>query len=77
MVLVDDFTLENGATWMWQGVPRYFQECLSKEEFYANAHQVVKKGSRKLSFDGRLWHAAGKNHTDVMLMFDHFLYKTF
>lgn len=64
MVLVDDFTLENGATWMWQG-SHDISECPSKEEFYANAHQVVGKKGSVVVFDGRLWHAAGKNHTDV------------
>ena len=39
MVLVDDFTLENGATWMWQG--SHDIQSARQEEFYANAHQVV------------------------------------
>lgn len=64
MVLVDDFTEENGATWMWRG--SHTQPTTpDAETFYANAKQVIGPKGSVVVFDGRLWHAAGKNQTEI------------
>ena len=65
MVMVDDFTVENGATWMWSG--SHSREFVpSNEEFFNNAKQVTGTKGSVVIFDGRIWHAAGKNHTDIL-----------
>ncbi|TKC03689.1 phytanoyl-CoA dioxygenase family protein [Pedobacter frigoris] len=63
MVILDDFTLDNGATYM-----------LSKSHlgdvkpdnvyFYGHADRALAKKGSVVLFDANLWHAAGKNNTD-------------
>jgi ectoine hydroxylase-related dioxygenase (phytanoyl-CoA dioxygenase family) len=63
MVVLDDFTLENGATHFLSGSHKR-EEKPDEEYFYKNADRaVVKKGSI-IAFDANLWHATGKNYTD-------------
>ncbi len=63
MVILDDFTLENGATYLLSGSHK-LEERPTDEYFYANADRaVVKKGSIIL-FDSNVWHATGKNNTN-------------
>lgn len=63
MVILDDFTLENGATYLLSGSHK-LEERPTDEYFYKNADRaVVKKGSI-IMFDSNLWHATGKNNTD-------------
>jgi len=63
MVILDDFTLENGATYFLSGSHKQ-EERPTDEYFYKNADRaVVKKGSIIL-FDSNVWHATGKNNTD-------------
>ena len=63
MVMVDEFTIENGATWMWSG-SQTREHVPPEDEFYANAQQVTGPAGSIVIFDGRIWHAAGKNVTD-------------
>ncbi|MET3114447.1 ectoine hydroxylase-related dioxygenase (phytanoyl-CoA dioxygenase family) [Pedobacter sp. CG_S7] len=63
MVVLDDFTMENGATYFLSGSHK---SDLKPEQqyFYESAERaLVKKGSVVL-FDSNLWHAAGKNNTN-------------
>lgn len=64
MVILDDFTLENGATHFLSGSHKR-EEKPDDDYFYKNADRaIVKKGSI-IAFDANLWHATGKNYTDL------------
>jgi hypothetical protein len=63
MVILDDFTLENGATYFLSGSHKN-EARPDNDFFFKNADRaVVKKGSI-IAFDSNLWHATGKNLTD-------------
>ena len=59
---LDNFTLENGATYY---LPRSHKiaEMPTKEFFYANAKRACCKAGDMIIFNGRLVHAAGMNST--------------
>lgn len=63
IVMLDDFTEENGATWLmrrghiWSFKP-------SDIEFKELAFQVVGKSGSVAVFNSNMWHAAGENKTD-------------
>jgi ectoine hydroxylase-related dioxygenase (phytanoyl-CoA dioxygenase family) len=63
-ILLDDFTLENGATWF---VPRSHKrastEPPSREAFERDAERLVAPAGSVFFFDALLWHAGGDNHT--------------
>jgi ectoine hydroxylase-related dioxygenase (phytanoyl-CoA dioxygenase family) len=61
-ILLDDFTVENGATWFlpcsqWQADPP------GPDEFYQRASRLIAPAGSVLFFNARLWHAGGDNHT--------------
>lgn len=63
LVMLDDFTLENGATFLLS------QSHLKDEKpedkyFYENAERALGKAGSILLFDSLTWHAAGLNKTD-------------
>jgi ectoine hydroxylase-related dioxygenase (phytanoyl-CoA dioxygenase family) len=62
IVLLDDFTEENGATYLLSGSHR---EDVRPEEsyFYQKADRAIAKKGSIILFDSNLWHAAGKNTT--------------
>lgn len=63
LVMLDDFTLENGATHLLS----YSQteaEKPSQQDFIARADRATGKRGSILFFDSRLWHATGRNKTD-------------
>jgi ectoine hydroxylase-related dioxygenase (phytanoyl-CoA dioxygenase family) len=63
MIVLDDFTIENGATYFLSGSHKR-DDKPADDYFYNNAERAtVKKGSIIL-FDSNLWHSAGKNNTD-------------
>ncbi|MCG8314838.1 MAG: phytanoyl-CoA dioxygenase family protein [Pseudomonadales bacterium] len=63
MVMVDEFTKENGATYILPGSQN--QEFKPEDNhFYSNARQALGSAGSVVIFDGRLWHAAGRNITD-------------
>jgi hypothetical protein len=64
LVMLDDFTLENGATYLLSG-SHLEPERPTDERFYREAERAVAPAGSLLFFDSRLWHAAGHNQTDA------------
>lgn len=62
MVLLDDFTIENGATYMLSG-SHQIADKPDDNYFYENADRALAKKGSIILFDSNLWHAAGKNTT--------------
>jgi ectoine hydroxylase-related dioxygenase (phytanoyl-CoA dioxygenase family) len=62
--MLDDFTLENGATYVLSG-SHHLEEKPSDEYFRAHAEQVVGSAGNVLIFDSNVWHAAADNLTDA------------
>ncbi|MBX2833452.1 MAG: phytanoyl-CoA dioxygenase family protein [Micavibrio sp.] len=63
LIMLDDSTEENGATWMLEGS----QNTGKKPDngyFFKNAIRATGKAGDVLVFDGNIWHAAGENKTD-------------
>lgn len=63
LVMVDPFTLENGATYMLSGShrnPNTPDEAL----FHQDAERLVGPAGTIVLFDSNLWHAAGQNVSD-------------
>lgn len=63
LVMLDDSTEDNGATWMLEGSQTQ-QEQPNSDEFYQKSVRAVGKKGDVLLFDGNIWHAAGANTTD-------------
>ena len=63
MIILDDFTEENGATYLLSGSHKadIRPDDLS---FYSQADRALAKKGSIILFDSHLWHAAGKNYTD-------------
>lgn len=63
LVMLDEFTIENGATYMLAG--SHLVDLRPEEDlFFLNAARAVGGAGSILLFDSRLWHAAGSNTTD-------------
>lgn len=62
LVMVDPFTLENGATHVLSGSHR-FPERPADEVFDALSERLVGPAGSIVLFDSNLWHAAGRNAT--------------
>ena len=61
-VLLDDFTVENGATWFLAGSQTRTAQP-SDEEFYSLGQRVIAPAGSVFYFNARLWHAGGVNQT--------------
>jgi ectoine hydroxylase-related dioxygenase (phytanoyl-CoA dioxygenase family) len=63
LILLDDFTEENGATWY---LPKSHVRAdePTEEEFYATAKRLIAPAGSVFFFNLRLWHAGGFNRTD-------------
>jgi len=64
LVTLDDFTLENGATYVLAGSHRS-PEKPDDAHFFSHADRAVCKAGSILLFNSNMWHAAGDNTTDV------------
>jgi len=64
LVMLDDFTLENGATYLLPGSHLSDQKP-DAELFYRKAERATGKRGDLLLFNSNLWHAAGINETDM------------
>jgi len=62
MVILDDFTPENGATYMLTGSHKV-EEKPNDNYFYKNSDRAIAPKGSIILFDSNLWHAAGKNTT--------------
>jgi hypothetical protein len=63
LVMLDDFTPDNGATFLMTGSHLDCPEKPSDEAFYRRAERAVGRAGSLLMFDSNLWHAAGVNTT--------------
>lgn len=62
LVMLDDFTEENGATYFLDGSHRQAEKP-DQDEFFAHATRAVGQAGSIVVFDSNLWHAAGANHS--------------
>jgi ectoine hydroxylase-related dioxygenase (phytanoyl-CoA dioxygenase family) len=63
LVMFDDFTEANGATYLMPGAHKLAEKPL-EEEFYAKAQRAIGPAGSILMFNSNLWHAGGDNNTD-------------
>jgi ectoine hydroxylase-related dioxygenase (phytanoyl-CoA dioxygenase family) len=64
LVMIDDFNIPNGATYMLSG-SHHDVERPSESFFFKHAERLVGPCGSIAIWDARVWHAAGKNSTDV------------
>ncbi len=64
LIMLDDFTLENGATYFLSGSHKKADKP-SEEDFYQNSKRAVGKRGDIIFFNSNLWHAAGLNKTNT------------
>jgi hypothetical protein len=63
LVMIDEFTEENGATYLLSGSHRLCEKP-SDEVFFRDAVRAVGAAGSIVMFNSNLWHAAGVNHSD-------------
>lgn len=63
LIMLDDFTLENGATYLLGGSHKKADKP-GNDEFYEKSARATGKRGDILFFNSNLWHAAGINTTD-------------
>jgi len=62
LIMLDDFTEDNGATYLLSGSHRAADKP-SDELFFANAERAIGGAGSIVVFNSNLWHAAGANRT--------------
>lgn len=62
LLMVDDFTIDNGATYLLPH-SHLVEDKPSDNEFFKNAIQAVGKGGDMLIFDSNVWHSSAPNKT--------------
>lgn len=63
LILLDDFTNENGATYFLSG-SHIDEQQPDTDFFYKNATRLIASKGSVVYFNLRLWHAGGRNLTD-------------
>ena len=63
LVMLDDFTRDNGATYLLTG-GHLLSERPDEKYFYAHAERALAPAGSILVFNSNLWHAGGDNLTD-------------
>jgi hypothetical protein len=63
LVMLDDFTPDNGATFLMTGSHKAADKP-TEEQFYKHAERAVGPAGSILIFNSNLWHAGGDNVTD-------------
>ncbi|MDY6945384.1 MAG: phytanoyl-CoA dioxygenase family protein [Pseudomonadota bacterium] len=61
LIMLDPFTLENGATHLLSG-SQHMPQKPDSQEFVERAERGIGPCGSLLLFDSRLWHATGQNH---------------
>jgi ectoine hydroxylase-related dioxygenase (phytanoyl-CoA dioxygenase family) len=64
ILMLDDFTVENGATYLLSG-SHLRKEKPGDEEFFAKADRVTGKSGSIFFWDSNIWHAAGINKSNA------------
>jgi hypothetical protein len=64
LIMLDDFTLENGATFLLPG-SHLIEEKPDDKTFYEKSDRAIGKRGDIIFFNSNLWHAAGINQTDT------------
>src|SRR5436190_13039089 len=64
LVMLDDFTAENGATYLLPGSHRLAQ-VPSDEDFFRDAVRAIAPAGSIVAFNSNLWHAAGPNRSSA------------
>tara|TARA_Y100000590_G_scaffold470669_1_gene667607 strand:- start:329 stop:1099 length:771 start_codon:yes stop_codon:yes gene_type:complete len=62
LVMLDDFTMDNGATHLASG-SHLKEDRLDEEDFFKTSDRAVGKAGSYLIFDSRVWHSTGMNLT--------------
>lgn len=62
LVMLDDFTLENGATWLLPG-SHVLEEKPTEDFFYDHAVRLIGKAGDIVLFNSNTWHSAGINNS--------------
>lgn len=63
LLMLDDFTNANGATWLMNGGHRHEKVPLERE-FLKHAFQITGGAGTLVIWNSNLWHRAGENKTD-------------
>lgn len=63
LILLNDFTEENGATWFLP-TSHTMAEAPDENFFYKNAKRLIAPKGSVFYFNLRMWHAGGINHTN-------------
>ena len=63
LIVLDDFTEENGATWFLPN-SQNDSDVPSDEYFFKNAKRLKAEAGDVLYWNPRIWHAGGDNYTD-------------
>jgi phytanoyl-CoA dioxygenase PhyH len=63
LVMLDDFTRDNGATFLLTGSHRQ-PEAPTDQVFFRDAGRAIGPAGSIVVFDSKLWHAAGVNRSD-------------
>jgi len=64
IIMLDHFTLENGATYLLRG-SHLKPDKPSDEEFFSKADRAVGTSGSIVFWDSNIWHAAGENKTNL------------
>ena len=65
LVMLDEFTPQNGSTWLLSGSHRMGDKP-AEPEFASRAEQALGPPGSVLMFNSNLWHAGGENKTDYV-----------
>lgn len=65
LIMLDDFTKNNGATWLMEfEYGRALEEKPSEIQFMDRAFQITGKAGDLVVWNSNMWHRAGENSTD-------------
>ena len=64
LIMIDDFTLENGGTYLLP-FSHLKEEKPNEFEFYSKSEQAIGKKGDALIFNSNLWHASAPNKTNT------------